>query len=522
MKYSGLLDHTGCPLPMARASYYESASRGRRLHGMSQSSVGPNSALSSDWTKIVQASRAANRNDPWIRNGIGSLVSNEIGIGIRPLAMTEDPELNEFLDALWNRWVDQSDADGVLNFYGQQTQGCKCRRTAGEVFVRFRPRRLGDGLVVPLQIQMLEPEMCPINYNAIAPNGNTVHQGIEKTAFGLRTAYWMYRQHPGDATTGFIRDARLPIRVSANDVIHHYFPDRPGMLRGEPDPAASLVRAYIYGEYEGAELNRKKDRAHFTGTIEREEFTDADFTHDPFTGNPLETDSSGAPMADVEPGTFPVMKPGEKVNLFDGEDSFSPDFMRHELMAIAAGMDGLPVEILSGDYSKINDRLLRGILNEFHRRIEARQDQLTIHQICRQVRNRWLDVAVLSGAVPKISIADYTSNTEYFRRCEWRAPAWPYLNKLQDVQADREAIDGGLTSRSAVIAERGGWDRKSVDKQRAADKESEESLKLKSEPRKASAQQGQPVDEKTAKMRAVIEQVLSGVLTPSDIQLEIG
>ena len=36
---------------------------------------------------------------------------------------------------------------------------------AGEVFFRFRPRRLQDGLTVPLQLQMLPSEMLPIETN---------------------------------------------------------------------------------------------------------------------------------------------------------------------------------------------------------------------------------------------------------------------------------------------------------------------------------------------------------------------
>jgi hypothetical protein len=32
---------------------------------------------------------------------------------------------------------------------------------AGEVFLRFRPRRPSDGLSVPLQLQMLPAEMLP-------------------------------------------------------------------------------------------------------------------------------------------------------------------------------------------------------------------------------------------------------------------------------------------------------------------------------------------------------------------------
>ena len=67
-------------------------------------------------------------------------------------------------------------------------------------------------------------------------------------------------------------------------------------------------------------------------------------------------------------------------------------------MAIAAGV-GLPYETLTGDLRDVNDRVIRVILNEFRRRIEQRQEAVFIHQLCRPVRNAWLDAAVLSGAL---------------------------------------------------------------------------------------------------------------------------
>ncbi|MGY4567102.1 hypothetical protein [Bradyrhizobium sp. USDA 3256] len=43
-----------------------------------------------------------------------------------------------------------------------------------DTLIRFRARRVEDGLSVPLQIQMLESEMLPYWDNRIAPNGNYV------------------------------------------------------------------------------------------------------------------------------------------------------------------------------------------------------------------------------------------------------------------------------------------------------------------------------------------------------------
>ena len=45
---------------------------------------------------------------------------------------------------------------------------------AGEVFLRLRRRLPSDGLRVPLQIQVIEAELCPHTYDRQLPNGNKV------------------------------------------------------------------------------------------------------------------------------------------------------------------------------------------------------------------------------------------------------------------------------------------------------------------------------------------------------------
>jgi len=74
---------------------------------------------------------------------------------------------------------------------------------------------------------------------------------------------------------------------------------------------------------------------------------------------------------------------------------------------------------------------------------------------------------------------------------------WPYIHPVQDVQAAREAIRSGFTSRSAVVAEQG-EDAEVVDAQQAADNERADELGLEydsdgrqAEPAKGSVAEGE-------------------------------
>ena len=75
-----------------------------------------------------------------------------------------------------------------------------------------------DGLMVPLQLQLLQSEMLPFEKTERAPNGNRIRCGIEFDAIGRRVAYHFRRRHPGDST-----DQRVAVpdtvRVPAEEVL---------------------------------------------------------------------------------------------------------------------------------------------------------------------------------------------------------------------------------------------------------------------------------------------------------------
>jgi lambda family phage portal protein len=467
-RFSRLIGSDGRPLIANRA--YEGATQGRRAAGWDAPDDGPNAALEHDLAWLIRRSRAAYRNIPWIRRAINSLVSNEIGSGIIPRFRCGNQALRDRLQTLWTAWIDEADADGNLNFYGLQALAVQERLIGGECFIRLRPRLMSDGLTIPLQIQLLESEQLPMS---IYTDERTQY-GIEISATGKRLAYWFYRRHPGERRYG----AGLGelTRVPADAVIHHYQPLRAGQLRGEPAAAASLLRTRVFDDYEDAELARKAARAQITGFI-RPPMMDDGMT--PLTGDaPQIVDNAG--QINLQPGTIAELRPGEEITLANSDDAGAgfADFQREQKLAMAAGLD-LPYELMSGDYSKVNDRLMRAMMGEFHRQLTQRQDHLTIHQLCRGVVNAWLDFAVLSGAV---EIPGYDRDPVVkadARRVDWRADGWPYLHALQDVQAKALQVRAGFTSRAAVVAEMGGYDVEDIDQQNADDADRAAELDLK-------------------------------------------
>ncbi len=484
-----------------RMGAYEATSTQPRVADWDQTTYGPNAALEQIQTARAR-SQDAIRNNPWLRKALKLIVSHMIGCGIQPRPKLTDKALRAEVLQLWNDWIEQSDADGVLGFYQQQALIARARRESGEVFVRYIVRRRDSGLVVPLQLQLIEADLCPLGFNQPS---RRIRQGIERDASGRRIAYWFHKEHPGDRwTPANIGDLQ---RIPATEILHHYFPDRPGQLRGAPEGISTLPRARNLDHYESAELTRKKNKARFSGAIWKENPEDNPLTDAP--ANPvlielqkqltaleasaeyLANDPTALASADTlreqivleqEKKTFVDIEDGymlqlgmsERIELYGGDTGNAAllDFLRSQLRAIAAGW-GVPYELMTGDYADTNDRVMRVILNTFYRELEADQDHLG-NQILQPIYRTWLNIANFANV---LRILGYFDRPREFQRSEWRAHAWNYVNPLQEVQTKILKIKHGLSSQTATVAE-DGWDAEEIDRQNHDDQQRHRDLDL--------------------------------------------
>jgi len=458
---------TGAPAVRNSASYEAGSTGTRRVLGWPTFSTRANDALLSNLTTLRDRSRAAVRNDGYGKGAINRLVSNLIGTGIRPIAQADDPEFRRRLQALWERWTDESDADGLLDFYGQQAQAARTWLTGGESFTRLRPRLLTDGLSVPLQIQILEPELCPHDYTHWSQR---IRAGIEFDGIGRRVAYHFHPCRPEHDDYDASRYVRLP----ADLVVHLYNPLRPGQLRGEPQLAQALVTLHETHKFADAALLRQQLANLLTGFVRKPATLSEPDEVDPLTGLARKT-IGGKPFAALEPGTMQELEPGEELEWSDPPEAPGyGEFMRAQLRHIATAAD-VPYELLTGDLSDVNDRSVRVLLHEFRRAIQAWQHQIIVFQFCRRVWRAWMDRVFLSQALP--IPMDYLTDPEPYARVLWQPQGWPYINPLQDVQANKEAVRSGFRSRTAVVSEQGD-DAEVIDAQQAADNERADALKL--------------------------------------------
>ena len=180
------------------------------------------------------------RNNPHAAKAVSVLVNNIVGAGIMPRAASGDAALDKEVDRLFEIWAHDCDADGQLDFYGLQTLACREMVEAGEVLVRRRPRRAGDGVMPPVQLQLLEADFLDATRNGGIGSGRAV-QGIEFDALGRLRAYWLFGAHPGDAMlslTGGLASRSRPRQAAAMTPAPRNYPARPLTRR---IPASSLT-----------------------------------------------------------------------------------------------------------------------------------------------------------------------------------------------------------------------------------------------------------------------------------------
>ena len=198
------------------AAEYEGGSTGTRrsLAGARRRARPTPGAVESDHP--ARPIRNAKRNDGYAAGVIEKLVTNG---GHRHPAAVAGPGSRvsrAAADALFRRWTDESDADGLLDFYGQQTQAARGWFEGGEEFVRFRFREPSDGLSVPLQLQIIEPELCP---TATPPAWRRLAlkpHGVQRDRQARRALL------PSVPARGGRLDASQLRRIPSENVIHLY------------------------------------------------------------------------------------------------------------------------------------------------------------------------------------------------------------------------------------------------------------------------------------------------------------
>lgn len=455
-------------LDVRRPQAFDAGKSARRMRGVPSSTVAINTLIRQYGRTILARSRYLAANNPYASAARETFVSALVGAGIKPSSLVKDPALKASIQQAWLDWTDEADADDGTDLYGLQAIIAGEMFEAGECFVRLRPRRPEDGLIVPLQLQLLPAEMLDLADNRDLGNGRRVEMGIEFDPINRPVAYHFWRQHPGaDQTFGNL--ASLKTVVPAQEVLHLFKKVRGGQIRGIPHTLSGIVTAAIMDAYDDAELERKRTAALFGAFV-----TTPSPEEDPLIEGAAVAEAAGVSGGvALEPGATVDLDPGQDIKFAEPADvggSYEA-FQYRNLLRMAAGF-GVPYAAMTGDLRQTSYGSIRAGLVEFRRRVEAMQHQVMVFKFCRPVWQRFIREAVSQQAVP-VSPAAYLAAPRDFTRVKWIPPKWEWIDPLKDRAAELLAVKAGFKARSDVV-EAEGYDPEENDQRIAADMAREE------------------------------------------------
>lgn len=405
---------------------YDGAASGRRVNGWLAQGTSANTELETGLVLLRDRHRELVRNNPWARRAVEALVANTISYGFSAKLKT-----NKATEKKWKQWSDttECDADGRHNLAGLEALAFRIMVESGEALVRRRWRQLSDGLSVPFQLQVLEPDYLDHGKTELLANGGRIVQGVEYSAWGKRTAYWLFKDHPGDMIGNTIESVPVP----AAEILHLYRQERSPQSRGVPWGASVMLTLRDLDDYEDAYLLRQKLANCHVGAI-------IDSKDIPLDVAPA---AGTAPLSEnMEPGRYDLLPAGKdiKFNTPPNAGDYGP-YTKAVLLRVAAGY-GITFQALTGDLSSVNFSSGRMGWIEMGRNIEHWRWNIFVPQMLDGIAQWFREAANFGGPPADIGFT-------------WTAPRREMINPAQEIAAYKEAVRNGFLALPSVHRELG-------------------------------------------------------------------
>lgn len=447
---------------------YQGAKQSYMTAGFGHGNSSADAELHSSLVQLRSRSRQLLRDAPYAKRACKVVVDNVIGAGVGMQAQvrtTRDDfsqRVNDEIETAWAAWAraENCHTGGSLHFADFERMAMRQVFDAGEVLIRKHPRRFGKSNV-PLALELIEAERLADEFTQLGPlsEGASVRLGVEVDRYFRPLAYWIRERHPGDLRTN-INGADRYERVPADQIFHLRMIDRWPQTRGEPWMHAVVRKLNDMDGYSESEIYAARASANVVFSIE----TDPNEGPGPIDDATGTRTSNGTDQFDVEPGMGMKLDPGQKLNMASPTrpNTALDPFMRYMLREVAAGIN-VSYESISRDYSQSNFSSSR--LGVYEDRDAWQILQAWWVRVFREPLHReWLDVAVLARAIRSVSVEAFATDPERYTAVKFKPRGWGLIDPAKDVPAIKEAIKGGLMTRShAISATAGGLDIEDID-----------------------------------------------------------
>lgn len=327
--------------------------------------------------------------------------------------------------------------------------------------------------------------------NPVDQNGNRkIFEGIEFDRYGASKRFWIEQPIRNDKATGLhlynpataqtqIRPVGKYTRFGWLQVWHIFEGLKPEYPRGISRLTSIIRKVKQLDRYSQADLDKAIISASYVLAITSDE--DAASVADMLSG----VDAHHAQSATMDVGGQPVpadlaarrddllnefadrytkIKSGSILHMFKGEkvEAVAPPVNHGDPANYRKGHErsvantiGMSYEHASGDFSGVNFSGGQLSTGGFEQTLGIRRSQ-GVYKFAKLYYRSWLDEAISRGIIPKLGGRDYFPYREAYTRCEFTGTSRIYVDGVKRARENQLDLANGTTSRSAIVAEKGG------------------------------------------------------------------
>ena len=432
---------------------YDGATSGPLYQDFTMSQLSADAELNVALSKLRARARNLERNNGHARRYIQLMQDNIVGhVGFNLMVQARnvtngklDVNGNNQIKTAWRRYCEKVTADGMMSMREASRMAVRTWARDGEVFIQEvtgKSRR--DGI----EWHFVEADLIDETLNEThKPTGNQIKMGVEIDGFGKPVAYHVLTTHPGDYSWTHRVGAKKYVRVPASKMVHVFVKRRPGQTRGEPPLAPVMNDIKMLGGYREAEITHRRVAASKMGFFEREQKAG------PVAGIADTVDDDDL-IIEASPGKMKALPEGYTFKPFDANSTHTDyaAFEKQIIRSISTGLGpsyfDMAMDLDDVSYSSIRQGALSD--RDFYRGMQM----FFIDAMQLPMYRRWLEMNF--GGMNDTIALPLSKFDKFYNASRFIPRGWDWVDPQKEVNAAKAAEDAGYTTKTAIVAEKGG------------------------------------------------------------------